>query len=658
MGLANTLVCLALCALVAAQSDPGAAVSVNGLTEVPRPTSPVSVNGLSEVTRPTGDVVSGQPVTDDPGPYFSWATENSVPTSAALSGSGKSNKGKIAGGVVGGLAVIIAAIGVLVFLRLRGKRSTTHWRNRGNGTWQDQEGNAGGPVYVGRPVDRPFDGYDHDSKVLVASPTTTGPVFIRQPRLAHTPERGHARGTSSSHIRNDSTEMQGNIRSPTHDFLFVFVISGLFVSSGCGNPLPTPPAGLSLTINRRSFRQEPPGVNSSLPVCDVQPIEHEFKSLQRKYHDVEENFYGIEPDPIFFATSAMEAEAAEVPFIPVLLHTMPLVDYLSGSLDLMYYGQVEIGTPAQKLTIDVDTGSADLWLPSGCRKCTHKQFKPSKSSTCERSNETFSISYGSGEVSGEWMYDRVAFAGLEVQRQFFGAVSYEEGDFDDLPSDGLFGMGFGAIAQCGKPTFFENLIAASSISPMFSLHCARHHDDSAVCFGCIDYSKMLGSVVWVPVLTKAYWSVSMDAIIVAVNMTGEIPLATSIRAIIDSGTTLIYLPEAVVYWVYAQIPNSKHIFQPDFDFYTYPCSTVLDIKFNFGGECFSINPVDFNLGLVAPDSRDCVGGILPLSVASGFPQDLAIIGDEFLKSWYSIFDYGAENRSASVGFAPSINNAR
>ncbi|KAF7361947.1 hypothetical protein MVEN_00539700 [Mycena venus] len=218
---AKILVCLVLCTIVNAQSDvvtphsvsrvvPAAVsepVSVNGVSEVARPTSPVSVNGVSEVSTSTGDISLGFAAP----PFFSWVTENSEPTSGALpSTSSKSNKGKIAGYVVGGLAVVIAAIGALVFLRLRSRRSTTHWRNRVTGTWQDQEGKAGGPVYVGRPVDRPFDGYYPDFKVPVASPTTSAPVFIREPRLAQpfsVPQRGHTRGSSSSHIRNDSMEM-------------------------------------------------------------------------------------------------------------------------------------------------------------------------------------------------------------------------------------------------------------------------------------------------------------------------------------------------------------------------------------------------------------------------------------------------------------------
>jgi hypothetical protein len=116
------------------------------------------------------------------------------------------------------------------------------------------------------------------------------------------------------------------------------------------------------------------------------------------------------------------------------------------------------------------------------------------------------ILQGSGEVSGKLWQDTVSIGGLAVDGQYFGAVSDSSGDFDDLPNDGLLGLAFGSIAQCGKPTFFENLRAKRKISSsMFSVHLARHpgrdNDDSAVCFGCIDPLKTLGStIVYIPVI--------------------------------------------------------------------------------------------------------------------------------------------------------------
>jgi len=131
----------------------------------------------------------------------------------------------------------------------------------------------------------------------------------------------------------------------------------------------------------------------------------------------------------------------------------------------------------------------------------------------------------------------------------------------------------------------------------------------------------------------------------------NINTSTDIQAI-DTGTTLIYVPDSIAAQFYAIIPGAKAAAQYGPSFYTYPCSSKLVISFSFGGQPFPINLFDFNLGRTDMDSPDCVGGIL--SLGNGFPSDLAIIGDEFLKSWYSTYDY---SNGARVGFSPSINNS-
>ncbi|KAI0288149.1 aspartic peptidase domain-containing protein [Russula brevipes] len=261
---------------------------------------------------------------------------------------------------------------------------------------------------------------------------------------------------------------------------------------------------------------------------------------------------------------------------------LPLRDEVSGALDVLYYGPVHVGTPPQAFTVDVDTGSADLWMPAN-----------------------------------------------STERR-------------------LIGMAFGTIAQSRQPTFFENLIKQREVAaPLFSVHLTRHVErGSSVCLGCIDYNWATGPVTWLPVVSKTYWAVNMDGL-----WANGVRAPAKLTAAIDTGTSLIYVPPALASAFYGLIPGSKRARQYGSGFWTVPCFSVKQIELSFNGHRFAIHPRDFYLGRVSASSTDCVAGIL--SIANGLPSNLAIIGDEFLKSWYSTYDYG---NGARVGFWPDINN--
>jgi hypothetical protein len=205
----------------------------------------------------------------------------------------------------------------------------------------------------------------------------------------------------------------------------------------------------------------------------------------------------------------------------------PLLDEVSGSLDVLYYGPLYVGTPSQAFTVDFDTGSADLWLPANCRNCRGRQYEAGRSSTCHPTNQEVSITYvgrfplgvrsifpdvflsrflfpfplsffvcferiwrqkGTGKVSGRVVNDAVFVAGLSVAGQAFISVNNKSDEFNREPNDGLIGMAFGSIAQSRQSTFFENLIKERKLAaPLFSVHLSRHEERGSSVRSCLSH---------------------------------------------------------------------------------------------------------------------------------------------------------------------------
>ncbi|KIO20363.1 hypothetical protein M407DRAFT_29995 [Tulasnella calospora MUT 4182] len=326
----------------------------------------------------------------------------------------------------------------------------------------------------------------------------------------------------------------------------------------------------------------------------------------------------------------------------------------------------KFGTPPQKTNVDFDTGSSDLVVPmSNCRGgCTGPLINSSKSTTFKGTRTFFSIKYqDESGANGTVATDAVTVAGLTVAKQAFGAVNVEFGGFSG-PNAGLLGLGFPDNAVSNSKPFFTNLVESGGLaSNLFSFFMSRGGvDGSELCLGCVNSEKFSGDIEYHSIDPSAtggvqlYWNIPSSGLsyerpgstvtpATSLNATSITARATSFSAVIDSGTSLIYVSTAVADELYRQIPGSSRAPKSVGDgFYMFPCkSPIGTVSFNFGGKRYAINPRDFNLGAVARGSPNCMGGIL----GEDLGDDLAIVGDEFMKNWYSVFDYDR----LAVGFA-------
>ncbi|KAL6848679.1 hypothetical protein ACP4OV_021262 [Aristida adscensionis] len=228
---------------------------------------------------------------------------------------------------------------------------------------------------------------------------------------------------------------------------------------------------------------------------------------------------------------------------------------LKNYMNAQYFGEIGVGTPAQKFTVIFDTGSSNLWVPSA--KCYfsiacyfHSRYKAGQSSTYKKNGKPAEIHYGTGSIAGYFSEDSVTVGDLVVKDQEFIEATKEPGlTFMVAKFDGILGLGFQEISVGNAvPVCLYKMIEQGLISdPVFSFWFNRHADEGEggeIVFGGMDPSHYKGDHTYVPVTQKGYWQFEMGDVLVGGKSTGF--CAGGCAAIADSGTSLLAGPTAII----------------------------------------------------------------------------------------------------------------
>ncbi|KAL4971469.1 putative aspartic endopeptidase [Aspergillus desertorum] len=325
--------------------------------------------------------------------------------------------------------------------------------------------------------------------------------------------------------------------------------------------------------------------------------------------------------------------------------------------DSMYLAPVSIGTPAQTLNLDFDTGSADLWVwstkLSSATISQHKSgtiFDPSKSSTFkEQSGSTWKISYGDGSsASGTVGTDTISLGGLKVNNQAIELANTLSAQFQQGTGDGLLGLAFSNINTVqpqAVATPVENMIAQEDIpesAELFTANLGSWKDadepDKGVSFytfGFIDQDtvKASGEEIYYTPIDKSQGFWLFDSASATVN--GKTIARSGNKAIADTGTTLALVDDETCKAIYDAIPGAQY--DEDSQGYIYPSNTTEDklpvVSFAVGDKQFIVQKED--LGFAEAKPGYVYGGI-----QSRGSMTMDILGDTFLKGIYAIFDVG------------------
>ncbi|KAL7318667.1 hypothetical protein PS15m_001883 [Mucor circinelloides] len=307
--------------------------------------------------------------------------------------------------------------------------------------------------------------------------------------------------------------------------------------------------------------------------------------------------------------------------------TVPVTDYAN---DIEYYGTVKVGTPAQSLKINFDTGSSDFWFASTlCSTCTtHTRYDPTKSSTYVADGRAWSIQYGDGSTaSGVLAKDTVNLGGLTIKSQTINLAKKESSSFASDPIDGLMGLGFDTITTvAGIKTPVDNLISQGLISsPVYGvwLGKAKNGGGGEYLFGGSNPNHYTGALTTVPVdNSQGFWGITVGSL-----KAGTTSVTGSFSGILDTGTTLLLFPQSIANKVAAQYGARDN----GDGTYTISCSTanLKPLNFTINGAQFQV-PVDSLI--FEQDGSTCYASF-------GYAGlDFAILGDVFLKNNYVIFN--------------------
>mmetsp|Transcript_84767 Transcript_84767/g.236562 ORF Transcript_84767/g.236562 Transcript_84767/m.236562 type:complete len:574 (-) Transcript_84767:141-1862(-) len=311
-----------------------------------------------------------------------------------------------------------------------------------------------------------------------------------------------------------------------------------------------------------------------------------------------------------------------------------------------YWGSMTIGNPPQPFKVIFDTGSGNLIVPSsectvpGCqphKKYSHSSSSSSSAVTNERGEGSSEITFGTGQISGDFYRDNMCIGGsLCIDANFIAADKETTEPFQEIPFDGIMGLGFKDLSMGKGFNMIDELTDRGALPNGQISFYLTDGGDSEVTFGGYKPEYLASEIIWAPVEVQSWWQVAMKDI--TFDDQPKNLCAKGCRVAVDTGTSMLAGPSDLVDRL-SKMVNAK----PD-------CSNFASLPklgFQLGDRVLNLMPDDY----MDRSSSDCSFSLMALDVPP--PKGpLFIFGDPFLRRFMTVFDNGHKD-GPRVGFAVS-----
>ncbi|KAJ3051490.1 hypothetical protein HK097_007503 [Rhizophlyctis rosea] len=353
----------------------------------------------------------------------------------------------------------------------------------------------------------------------------------------------------------------------------------------------------------------------------------------------------------------------------------PVYGGIANYYDSVYHTNVQLGTPGTWFSVVIDTGSADLWVPSP--KCTtqcaqRKKYVPTNSRTAQSLNVRTTVYYGLGSATGPVYMDTMRIGGLQATSTVFIQA---ESMNNNQPAtvDGLLGLSFSALswanyavpkANKGRSSIVENLwnqgqIPAAAFGIWLSTwdpaRPTAQGGELTVGSAAGNPKRYTGAITWLSVPnTSNWWHIGVDQL--TVGTSGSLIKGRTVRAIVDTGSALLITDYATAAAANAQLGGYP---TGIYGLWGISCGKIkastVAVTFTLGGRAFVLKGADLASQVYPNDRNLCYSPFM--TSRSGTDDNRWILGEIFLRKYYSIYDYNVQRTGGvlpRVGLALAV----